>query len=126
MIDELREALNEVAESSEHHGYWYSVQGVLAIMICGLLCGLQNVEDIHQWARVERSRAFFKDVFALEKIPCRAQIYNILSRVNANFFEKCFTKWMRKIVQGKNHGKTVAIDGKSIRSTSNTNSGRNR
>jgi len=47
-------------------------------MICGLLCGIQDVESIHEWSKVQRQRDFFKEVFSIEKIPRRAQFYNIL------------------------------------------------
>lgn len=117
MIEDLKEILDEIAAHSNHNGYWYSVQDILAILICGLLCGLQDVEGIHQWAKVERQTEFFKKVFGVKKIPCRAQLYNILATVNHNFFEKAFIRFMNSIVSGETQDKTIAIDGKSIRST---------
>lgn len=117
MINELKKALEEVENFSKHRGYWYRVQDILSIMICGLLCGIQDIESIHEWSKVQRQRDFFKDVFGIEKIPSRAQFYNILRTVNDKFFEKVFIKLMQSIVQGKTQGKTIAIDGKAIRST---------
>lgn len=118
MLKELQDALLKVENKSGHCGYWYSVQDILTILICGLLCRIEDVSEIHEWSKVERQQVFFKEVFGINKIPCRAQFYNILSTVDSKFFEKVFVEWMQQIVQGKTENKTIAIDGKSIRSTS--------
>ena len=118
MIYELKKTLEDVENHSSHNGYWYCVKDVLTIIICGLLCKIQDVSDIHQWCTVERQANFFKEVFEIKKIPCRAQFYNILATVNSTFFEKTFTDLMKNIVNRSTKGKTIAVDGKTIRSTS--------
>ena len=117
MIFELEYMIEELCEVSNHNGYLYSVKDILIIMICGLLCGLQTVSSIKQWATVPRNAKFFNDFYGINQIPCIAQIYNILRTVNASFFEQCFIKWMKELVKGDIQNKTIAIDGKSIRST---------
>ncbi len=117
MILDLEDLLAELSEASSHNGYLYSVKDILTIMICGLLCGLQTVSSIKQWAEVPRNKEFFTETFGIEQTPCVAQMYNILRTVNASFFEECFTQWMKKLVQGKVKNQTISIDGKSIRST---------
>ena len=117
MIYELEEMLEELSEASNHNGYLYSVKDILIIMVCGLLCGLQTVSSIKQWATVPRNAKFFNEIYGINKIPCIAQIYNILRTVDASFFEKCFIKWMKELIKGDIQGKTIALDGKSIRST---------
>ncbi len=121
MILELEEFLEELSEASEHNGYLYSVKDILTIMICGLLCGLPTVKSIKQWSEVPRNKDFLTRYFGITKIPCVAQIYNILRTVNAPFFEECFINWMKLLIKknvvGDVKGKTIAFDGKAIRST---------
>jgi len=86
-------------------------------MICGMLCHLQTIDDIHEWSQAEPTGRFFYEQFGITKIPCRAQFYNIIGCVDSEKFICAFTKWMQKVVQGDVAGKTVAIDGKTICST---------
>jgi len=83
-------------------------------MVCGSLCGLQKTDDIHDWAKSAPTRKFLEKEFRIRKIPCRAQVYNILGMVNAEKFKEWFTKWIYSILEGSVTGKTIAIDGKTI------------
>lgn len=112
----LLEAMQELEDKARHDGYWYSISEVLAIMVCGMLCHLQTIEDIHEWSIAEPTREFFYQQFGIAKIPCRAQFYNIIGCVDSEKFICAFTKWMHKVVQSV-AGKTIAIDGKTICST---------
>ena len=37
----------EMEKKSQYQGCWYRVSYALIIMVCGMLCRLQPVEDIH-------------------------------------------------------------------------------
>lgn len=114
VMEELQKAMREVEECGEHHGYWYCISDILTVLICGMLCSLQTVDDIHEWSKAGPTRAFSREHFGIEKLPCRAQFYNILACVDAEEFNYSFTKWMRSILQNGVVGKTIAIDGKSV------------
>lgn len=116
-MSELQKAMRETELESSHHGYWYSISDVLTIMVCGMLCSLQTIDDIHEWSQSGPTRAFLKEEFQIERIPCRAQFYNILACVNPEKFNQSFIKWMQTVLQSGVSGKTVAIDGKTICST---------
>ena len=116
-IEGLRKMAQETQTGSKHKGYWYNISDTLIIMVCGMLCGLQTIDDIYEWSKAEPSRVFLKKQFELEKFPCRAQFYNILACVDAEKFSQEFMKWMKSLLQEGVSGKTVAIDGKSICST---------
>lgn len=117
IFGELQKAMRETESGSMHHGYWYCISDVLTIMVCGMLCSLQTIDDIHEWSKSEPTRAFLEKEFKIERIPCRAQFYNILACVNPEKFNQSFIKWMQMVLQGGLTGKTVAIDGKTICST---------
>ena len=114
---ELRKCMFEVEEASDFKGYWFRISDVLLISVCGVLCGLETVSDIHEWSKARPVRAFLAEQFGMKDVPCRSQFYNILAYVDAEQFEKSFIKWMQHVLEGGIAGKTVAIDGKTICST---------
>jgi len=118
VIGELQEAMKEVEQGARHNGYWYSVSEALLILVCGMWCSLQTIDDIHEWSQAVPVRRFMEEQFGIQKIPCRAQFYNILGCVDAEKFNLCFTRWVKQaLLQGSMTGKTIAIDGKTICST---------
>jgi predicted transposase YbfD/YdcC len=117
ILDELREEMELLELGSEHNGYWYSVSDVMIILVCGMLCKLEKIVDIATWARSTPTKKFLKDYFDIEGVPSVAQFYNILGYVNAETFNESFQKWMNYVLNHTTKGKTVAIDGKTIRST---------
>jgi len=117
ILNELQKAMEEVEKESEHAGYWYRIRDILTILICGMLCSLQTIDDIHEWSKSTPTRKLLGKRFKIEKIPCRAQFYNILGYVNPEKFNEVFIKWVKDVLCGNKSGKTVAIDGKSICST---------
>jgi hypothetical protein len=52
----LQKMMKEAEAGANHHGYWYSVSEALIIMVCGMLCSLQTIDDIHEWSQVHRCR----------------------------------------------------------------------
>jgi predicted transposase YbfD/YdcC len=107
----------EAEEGSKHRGYWYCISDALIMMVCGMLCSLQTIEDIFAWSKAAPTRAFLKEWFEIEMFPCRAQFYNILACVDSEKFSLAFMRWMKNLLQGGVAGKTIAIDGKTICST---------
>ena len=114
ILDELQKAMQTLEEETNHEGYWYSVSGALIILVCGMLCRLQTIDDIHEWSQAKPVRNFFEAEFGMEKTPCRAQFYNILKCVDAEKFNRVFIKWMQSVLQGNVPGKTIALDGKTV------------
>jgi len=116
-LSELRKCMGEVEEASDFKGYWFRISDVLSIIVCGMLCGLENASEIHDWSKAAPVQSFFGEQLGIKAIPCRAQFYNILGCVNAEQFGKSFIQWMQYVLQGSAAQKTVTIDGKTVRST---------
>jgi len=114
IFEELRRELQGVDDASSHNGYWYSVSDALIMLITGVLCGLQKVMDIHEWANSKPTRQFLKQQFDMDEIMCKSQFYNILAIVNVEEFKRSFVRWMQGVLGRTVAGKTVAIDGKTI------------
>jgi predicted transposase YbfD/YdcC len=117
ILDNLKEMMKEVEKDSAHNGYWYCISDALLILVCGLMCSLKTIDDIHEWSVSAPTRSFLAEQFGIKKISCRAQFYNILACVNAEKFNLLFIKWTQSLLQCGLRGKTVAIDGKTVCST---------
>jgi len=127
IFDELQKEMKFMNEESEHDGYWYKVSHVLTMLVMGTLCGIKTPSDIHKWTESKPTRQFLQEQFGIDKLMSRAQFYNILAVINAEKFKQCFIRWMKKVLDSVSpssesgsavEGKTVAIDGKTINSTS--------
>ena len=117
ILDNLQEVMKEVEVDAPHNGYWYCISETLLILICGLMCSLQTIDDVHEWSQATPTKVFLERQFGIQKIPCRAQFYNILACVDAEKFGRIFIRWMQSVLQGGVNGKTIAIDGKTVCST---------
>lgn len=117
IFESLYDEFKEIETEAGHNGYWYSISDVLVLLVCGMLCGLRSVDDIHDWAKSAPSRKFLEKEFGITRILCRAQFYNILRLVDAEKFKQGFARWMQRALCGSMTGKTVAIDGKTVCST---------
>ena len=56
IFGELQEEMRLLDEAADHDGYWYSVSGVMTILVCGMLCGLRLIDDIDETGRGRRPR----------------------------------------------------------------------
>lgn len=116
-FSKLQEKMKEMDKGSEYKGYYYKISDILTIMICGMLCNLQTIADIHEWAKAEPVREFLRKEFDIPKLPSRAQFYNIIGCVDPEKFNLVFTMWVKEILNDNENTKIVSIDGKTIRST---------
>ena len=114
IFEELKFEMQVIEQGTGYYGYYYRISHVLTILICGLLCGLQRIDDIHEWSQSRPARAFFEEYFVIIKIPSRAQFYNILGLVDAEKFNTSFIRWMNRVLKKTGKGKTISLDGKSI------------
>lgn len=58
IFEKLKNKMTELEKESNHKGYYYKISDVLTIMICGMLCNLQNISDIYEWSKAEPVREF--------------------------------------------------------------------
>lgn len=116
-IERLQEQLAVLEKETEHKGYYYRATDALTIMICGMLCNLQSIADIYDWAQAEPVRDFMFREFHIYKIPSRAQFYNLIGCIKYERFQEVFIAWVESVVQNGDELRTIAIDGKTLCST---------
>ena len=115
IMKKLRTAIQEL--DKDYSGYYYKISDILTVLICGALCGLQNISDIYEWSKAAPVREFFFEEFQIRKFPSRAQFYNIIGCVDSEKFNKIFIDWVKTMLSEGTKGKTIAIDGKTVCST---------
>lgn len=107
----------KVEKSREHNGYTHSVGRTLTIVILGTLCGLTNIEEIHQWAKHERVSKFLALQFAIYTIPCLTHMRTLMSIILPKSLNERFMEWTRTLLPKFLDDLTIAFDGKTICST---------
>ena len=114
IVERLQEQMREVGSESKYKGYFYSIHNTLIIVVCGMLCGLRDISEIHQWVESKPTQTMLNEQFGIELFPGRSQFYNILKIVDAEKFKLSFISWMQGVLGQQLSGKTIAMDGKTI------------
>lgn len=109
----------EVETDRPYNGYKYSVKDTITIAILGSLCGLRNVSQIHQWAASEHVRTFLKEKWSIEKVPCYYWMLCLMKIIKPASLNECFKRWAEALLPHETEKLTIAIDGKTVRSTAN-------
>lgn len=121
-MNKIKEFFEELETTKEYHGYFCSVADAVTIIILGSICGLKNVSQIHQWAENEKIKKFLKEEFQIKEVPCYYWLLCLLKLVKPDSLNKCFVRWVESLIPNKSKNFTIALDGKTIRSTTKKDS----
>lgn len=116
-MESIREYYEEVETTKEYDGYYYQVGDIVSIVVLGSLCGLKNLNQLHQWAKNERTREFLRKEFKIERIPCYYWFLCLLKMVKPDSLSRCLMRWAEEQLPEDRKGVTVSLDGKTVRST---------
>jgi hypothetical protein len=121
-MDTIIEFFSEIETTREYDGYICSVSDAIIIVMLGCICGLRNISQIHQWASNERVEKFLKENFKIKKVPCYYWLLCLIKLVKPESLNKRFVEWINSLLLKKEDALTIAVDGKTIRSTAKMNS----
>lgn len=113
----VTEYFDDVELIKEYDGYYYSVSETITIVILGSICGLKNAKQIHQWAENDRTREFLKENFSIERIPSYYWLLCLLKLIKPDSLNRSFMNWAYSFMPKNAEKLTIALDGKTIRST---------
>ena len=113
--------MKKAGETVDYQGYYYRLSSVIEILIMGLLCRMKTLTDIHFWATSKAVSEMLKEKFGITKIPCYSHFAGLVGLIDGDELNKIFMKFFSKLVETV-VGKTIAIDGKTVRSTTNMKS----
>jgi hypothetical protein len=89
----------------------------LSLTTVATLCGARSLEAASQFVR-DRGRGFAESLgFTHKTTPCKATLSNILRQLDPKAVENAVSAWIRDRL-GDSAGEQIAIDGKSLRGTS--------
>jgi len=117
-LEKLKLYLPIVGTTKKYKGYWFKIYDCLVILVCGCLCGLGNLKQIHRYAKNRVTKQMLRKVFNIHKIPSYYQFTNIMNIVDNAQLESTFRAWVQWIIFDL-QGKTVSFDGKTIKTTCN-------
>lgn len=103
-----------VIEDPRHSGYvTHKLEDVLTIVMCGVLCGLDKLDDIVAYQ--ESNQENLTKEFGIELFPSKSTISRVLNAVDGKMVGDAILKLMREGIVSR--GDVIAVDGKAIRST---------
>ena len=112
--------LSEIEDPRNEKGKRHPLVSMLALLIIGLMCGVEGYTSIAIWARSQKTLTQ-KLGFTREKTPAASTFHNLLKRLDPNVLERKLTKWIKWITESYPEFSTcfdeVAIDGKILRAS---------
>ena len=86
---------------------------ILAIAICGMLCGADNWVAMEQYGNAKQE--WLKQFLELPNgIPSHDTISRVFARIDPIEFEQCFRDWVKTISE-LIPGEIISIDGKTVK-----------
>ena len=95
---------------------------VLFIAVCGVLSGANSFASIHEFA-TDRRHWFARFLDLSNGIPSDDTLARVLARLDPGAFERCLLSWIQA-VQEATEKRLIAIDGKTLRGSSDRAEGR--
>jgi predicted transposase YbfD/YdcC len=95
---------------------------IVFIAVCGVLSGANSFASIHEFA-LDRRHWFARYLDLTHGIPSDDTLARVLARLDPGAFEKCLLSWIRA-VQEITEDRLIAIDGKTLRGSSDRADGR--
>ena len=91
----------------------HSLPDILAIAICGIICGANGWTQVAKFGRCKRK--WFGTFLELPNgIPSHDTFGRVFAALDPAAFEECFMKWVNALATAS-AGRLIAIDGKTIR-----------
>jgi predicted transposase YbfD/YdcC len=95
---------------------------MVAIAICGVLCGADNWVEIAYYGEVKE--AWLRQFLELPNgIPSHDTFNDVFARIKGDEFQACFMSWVAAVAQ-LTPGEVVSIDGKALRHSYDNASGK--
>ncbi len=110
----LLDYLAMVPDPRRRQGRIYPLVGILAMLILAALNGQKSLRGMWIWAQ-KHWELFRKEMalgfWAVGRLPCLTEIWNILTRLNTKALEEAITAWAK----GWGCEEAISVDGKVLR-----------
>jgi len=115
-IQKLIEQTGRIHDPRRQYGYLrHKLVTIIVIAFCAIICGAEDYEDIEEFGKVRKE--WLARFLALENgIPDKDTFRRVFERLNPSEVAECLYGWLENREAA---GKTVNIDGKTIRGSKN-------
>jgi predicted transposase YbfD/YdcC len=115
-IQRLIEEAGKIKDPRRQYGYLqHKLVTILIIAFCAIICGAEDYEDIEEFGNIRKE--WLAEFLALENgIPDKDTFRRVFERLNPSEVAQCLYGWLGN---RETDGKTVNIDGKTIRGSKN-------
>lgn len=112
----------DLTDPREDRGRNHNLLDLVAIVLCGTICGANTWADIERFA--EAHFGWFRRFLQLPHgIPSHDTLGRVFARLDTAEFQECLGRWVKQL-QFQLQGQTVAIDGKTVRGSHDLTLGR--
>ncbi len=87
----LLSILSEIEDPRNAKGKRYSLVSILALLIIGMMCGIEGYTAIATWAHSQKTLTK-KLGWTHKKTPAASTLHNLLKRLEPDVLEKALTK----------------------------------
>lgn len=109
----LMEVFAGLPDPRSAHGRRYPLAAILALTVCGMLCGARSLYALAQWGRDEGKSLTRTLGFARPRTPCVATLHLLFRRLDRQAFEQALASWLQE--RGLPDSSAIAVDGKTLR-----------
>ena len=113
MAGSLLVALASVPDPRSAHGRRHPLGAILALAVCGMLCGSRSLYAMAQWGRDQDSALAHSLGFTRDRTPCVSTLHEVFSRLDRERFEEVLGQWFQE--QGLKPEEGLSVDGKTLR-----------
>jgi predicted transposase YbfD/YdcC len=100
-------------EDPRHHNRRHLLSDMLLVALCAIICGADSWTQVAEYGRSKQT--WFKEFLQLPNgIPSHDTFGRLFARINPEGFRNFFSRWVQDLSESL-MGKTVAIDGKTLR-----------
>jgi predicted transposase YbfD/YdcC len=111
------EYFKELKDSRYQNFVKHKLTDVLIIVMCGIFCGLDELQDIATYG--ESNIGFFREKFTIEKAPSKSTLTRVMNMVDGEQIAAIIMNIMREALGTQ--GEVLAFDGKTICATAKGN-----
>ena len=114
-IDVFTQHFGSIKDPRQSAKVSYPLFDVLFLTVCATIGGANGWEDIEDFGEAHFNWLREKGLFT-SGLPVHDTIARLISRLDPEQFQQCFSKWMLAVSEQTN-GQLIAVDGKVLRSS---------
>ncbi|MCX7399273.1 MAG: ISAs1 family transposase [Planctomycetales bacterium] len=122
-LEELVACFEDLEDPRSEINRKHPLVSVVAISMMAVLAGADGPTSIHRWAgSLEEQLPSLLDL--PNGIPSRDVIRRVLCALKPEAFQECFSEWISRLIGSSNNAQRhVAVDGKTLRGSGDSNKG---